>query len=99
MSMGRSASIAELKILRALLDQPTRQHYGLELIKSAGVSSGALYPILARLEENGVVEGEWEEIDESLEGRRKRRYYRLTAKGGLRARSEIESGGESQASR
>ena len=79
--MGRSPSLSYLKLLRALLDDPLGPHYGLELIERSGVKAGALYPLLARLEEEGLVVGEWENIDESVVGRRKRRYYRLTGVG------------------
>jgi PadR family transcriptional regulator, regulatory protein PadR len=67
-----------LKVLRAFLDGPTDPQYGLDLIKRAGVSAGSLYPILSHLEEDGWAESRWEQIDESAEGRRKRRYYTLT---------------------
>lgn len=73
--------MATLEVLRAFLDQPTGQHYGLQLMRTTGVKAGALYPILSRLEADGLVAGEWEGIDEAAEGRRRRRYYRLTALG------------------
>jgi PadR family transcriptional regulator PadR len=81
-SMGRATpSMATLKVFRSLLEVPTAGRYGLELIDSSGVKAGALYPILNRLERDGLVEGVWEDIDERREGRRRRRYYRLTAAG------------------
>jgi|HubBroStandDraft_6_1064221.scaffolds.fasta_scaffold33731_2 PadR family transcriptional regulator PadR len=84
--MERNTSLATLKVLRALLDNISPKHYGLELSERSGVTTGALYPILSRLEADGWVEGEWEDIDESLAGRRRRRYYRLTGLGEIRAR-------------
>jgi PadR family transcriptional regulator, regulatory protein PadR len=72
--------MAQLRILQVLLSS-TQECYGLELMKSAKVSSGVLYPMLARLEDKGIIEGRWEDIDESEEGRRRRRYYRLTGEG------------------
>jgi DNA-binding PadR family transcriptional regulator len=74
-------SLATLKVLRAFLDDPAGQAYGLELIDRTGVKAGALYPILSRLEDQGWVRGEWEVIDEAVAGRRRRRYYRLTDSG------------------
>jgi PadR family transcriptional regulator PadR len=69
------------RVLAALLRQPAEQRYGLELSKEAGLASGTIYPILARLERAGWVSSEWEHIDTSAEGRRARRYYRLTGEG------------------
>lgn len=89
--MGRNASLSELRVLRALLDRPREPLYGLEIMSRAGVSSGVLYPILARLEERRVVEGEWEDIDESSAGRRRRKFYRLTGEGETAARALIAS--------
>jgi DNA-binding PadR family transcriptional regulator len=43
--------------------------------------AGTLYPILDRLEREDWVTTELEEIDESSEGRRRRRYYALTPDG------------------
>jgi DNA-binding MarR family transcriptional regulator len=74
-------SLASLKVLRAFLDDPGGQHYGLRLIGATGVKAGSLYPILSRLEGDGLISGEWESIDEAAEGRRRRRYYKLTALG------------------
>jgi PadR family transcriptional regulator PadR len=56
------------------------------------VGSGTLYPALTRLEDQGWVTGEWEQIDESAAGRPARRYYRLTAAGveaAKKARDEL----------
>jgi len=74
-------SLATLKVLRALMDDPAGQAYGLELIDRTGVKAGALYPILSRLEDQGWVRGEWEVINEAVAGRRRRRYYHLTDDG------------------
>lgn len=40
-------------------------------------SDGMLYPVLRRLEQEGLVEGEWR----TVESGRRRKYYRLSAKG------------------
>jgi PadR family transcriptional regulator, regulatory protein PadR len=68
-------------VLKVLLDNPMTAHYGLEIARRVGLPSGTTYPILARLEQAGWVASEWEEIDQAAEGRRRRRHYRLTAKG------------------
>jgi len=76
-------------VLKVLLDDPTRDHYGLEVASAAELKSGTLYPILARLEKAGWITSSWEDIDESAEGRRRRRYYRLTATGESEARAAV----------
>lgn len=40
---------------------------------------GTLYKALARLEREGLLTSRWEEIDASVEGRPRRRLYRVTA--------------------
>ncbi len=73
-------------VLRALLEDPTVDRYGLEVSAATGLPSGTLHPILARLEHLGWVESDWETIDPMKEGRPRRRYYRLTADGLASAR-------------
>jgi len=70
-------------VLRVLLDDPLGEHYGLEMSKAARLPGGTLYPILARLEREGWVTSDWEELDEHKAGRRRRRYYRLTPDGAV----------------
>src|SRR5436309_365796 len=83
-------TIPTMRVLKALLDEPTKAHYGLEMAKAAKLPGGTIYPILARLETAGWVTGEWEDIDPATEGRRPRRYYRLTRLGTLSAQEELE---------
>jgi PadR family transcriptional regulator, regulatory protein PadR len=78
-------------VLNALFRDMRGEKYGLEVAKEARLPSGTIYPILARLEAAGWLESGWEDIDESAEGRRKRRYYRLTGHGISEARRAIES--------
>jgi PadR family transcriptional regulator, regulatory protein PadR len=87
--MGRRPSGQTLDVLAAFLEDPTKPKYGLELSRSARLPSGTIYPTLARLEQRGWVTSEWEEIDEAKEGRRRRRYYRLTGEGERAARREL----------
>ena len=37
-------------VLRALLAEPTQEMYGLQICQAAGLPSGTIHPILARLE-------------------------------------------------
>ena len=55
--------------------------YGYAMIHSFGemgyeVEESTLYPLLRRLEKNGLIQGEWD-----VTGARPKKYYRVTAKG------------------
>jgi DNA-binding PadR family transcriptional regulator len=76
-------------VLRALLADPTAEYYGAEIGEAAGLMSGTVHPILARLESLGWVESRWEDVDPRAAGRPARRYYRITADGAERARTEL----------
>lgn len=65
----------------AVLSQLAEHKYGYELIDSlAGqgmvIDQGTLYPLLRRLEEQGLLQSEW-----NVEGARPRRYYVLSPDG------------------
>ena len=69
--------------------------YGYEIIKqvkrlSGGDlewSGGMLYPLLHRLEKDGLIDGYWELTDEG----RRRKYYRLTDRGRRQMSADRES--------
>lgn len=79
-------------VLRALLADPGREVYGREVMQRAGLASGTVYPILARLEAEGWVKSRAEVIDKRAEGRPARRYYKLTPKGTEKARAAVARG-------
>ena len=68
-------------VLRALLEEPKRQLYGLEICSATGLPSGTVHPILARFEALGWLDSAWEQVDPREKGRPRRRYYRLNANG------------------
>ena len=68
-----------VRVLDVLLDDPTSEHYGLAVANAAGLRSGTLYPIMARLEKAGWLESRWE-TDDTARGPR-RRLYRFTTLG------------------
>ncbi len=72
--------------LAALLDDPQRERYGLELALDAGLAPGTIYPILVAFERVGWLTSHEEDIDPSAEGRPRRRYYVLTGAGVAAAR-------------
>ena len=78
------------RVLAVLYERLDGEQYGLELSKASGVSNGALYPILDKLEDGGLIVARWEALDEHAAGRRRRCYYRLTAAGINFARQELE---------
>ena len=68
-------------LILAVLGQLRAEHYGYTLRKAlaeAGVEidEGALYPMLRRLETQGLLTSEWREED-----KRNKRFYRLSADG------------------
>lgn len=84
---GLRMTIPTQLVLRALLAEPTLEMYGLQICKQAGLPSGTIHPILARLErEHGWLTSRWEDINPEVEGRPRRRYYRLTEGGAESAR-------------
>ena len=57
-------------------------HYGFDVMDATNLPSGTVYPILRRLEREGLVTSEWEaEGVAQSEQRPPRRYYELTRDG------------------
>jgi PadR family transcriptional regulator PadR len=81
---------ATVAVLRALLAEPSREMYGLEVCAAAGLPTGTVHPILARLEKMEWLTSEWEEVDTRAEGRPRRRYYRLSERGAMRAQAAVD---------
>src|SRR5437763_16736030 len=81
MPSGPRMTMPSQLVLQILLEDPQRELYGRELGQAAGLPSGTVHPILARLEGMRWLESRWEQIDPSAEGRPARRYYRLTPEG------------------
>jgi len=76
------------RALLAFLEAPRDWRYGYDLMKVADLSSGTLYPLLARLTEDGWLESRWGESE--FPGKPPRQLYRLTATGRVRARQALE---------
>ena len=86
---GPRMTIPTQLVLRALLTDPMRELYGVEIGAAAGLPSGTVHPILARLEGLRWLESRWEDIDTRAAGRPARRYYRFTAAGVGEARAAL----------
>jgi PadR family transcriptional regulator, regulatory protein PadR len=74
-------TLQTLAVLNVLLEDPATHRYGLEISKGAGLATGSIYPILARLEQAGWLTSDWEDVQPSTAGRPRRRFYQLTAIG------------------
>lgn len=77
-------------VFQAFLDTHGGETYGFEIAQATGLPSGTIYPILRRLEDDGVLSARWGVVEASGQ-RRRRRYYALTAKG-HRTAQEATSG-------
>ena len=88
MSRPQNASRQTRLLLTAMLEQPRAWHYGYELSKTTGLTSGTLYPLLMRLSDRGLLDSEWR--DPQRNGRPARHAYRLTV-GGLQLARESQS--------
>ena len=83
-STPTDALVQELRrgtVVMAALTQLYEPQYGYSLLKRLAekgfeVDQGTLYPMLRRLEENGLLESDW-----IVEGSRPRRYYKLSPLG------------------
>jgi DNA-binding PadR family transcriptional regulator len=79
-----------LRVLQALVRDPSAGHYGLELCEATGLPSGTVYPIVARLERALWLESAWEDPEQHVkEGRPRRRYYILTRDGAAKAHNAL----------
>ena len=57
-------------------------HYGFDIMDATGLPSGTVYPILRRLDREGLLASTWEEhAVAQREQRPPRRYYEITAAG------------------
>ncbi|KAA9132622.1 PadR family transcriptional regulator [Marinihelvus fidelis] len=68
-------------IVLAVLGQLRREHYGYSLRKALAdqglsVEEGTLYPLVRRLEQQGLLASEWR-----VENKRRKRFYRLSDEG------------------
>jgi PadR family transcriptional regulator PadR len=70
-----------LKVLKLFIEKPLDGKSGADISRKLNISSGTLYPLLARLENAGWMASEWEKIDPAEAGRPRRRFYKLTGHG------------------
>lgn len=66
---------ATARVLQALAEG---LRYGFDIAAATGLRGGTVYPILPRLEDEGLVSSSWEDVEIGRrEGRPARKYYRL----------------------
>jgi PadR family transcriptional regulator PadR len=84
-------------VLRALLAEPSKERYGLELCEMVGLPAGTIYPIVTRLEvQYGWLESRWEDPDVDHPSRPRRRYFRLTPDGAEKAKAALSAAASSK---
>jgi PadR family transcriptional regulator PadR len=81
-----NASRQTRRLLAAMLAQPRSWRHGYELAKETGLTSGTLYPLLMRLNEQGLLDACWKESDQP--GKPPRHMYRPTTSGLALARGQ-----------
>lgn len=77
-------------LLSTLLQQPENWFHGYDLSRITGLKSGTLYPLLMRLNDNGLLAARWSQPTQP--GRPPRHEYRLTPTGLTLARDQVQSG-------
>jgi DNA-binding PadR family transcriptional regulator len=77
--MARSLSSATALVLDALA---RGNRHGFDILDATGLASGTVYPILRRLEQDGLATSRWESARVAQQEQRPpRRYYVLTREG------------------
>ena len=79
MTRSRKPSRQAIDVLGALVRRGDAWSYGYDIARETELKSGSLYPILARLADQGLLEARWEQ--EVGLGRPPRHLYRLTSAG------------------
>jgi PadR family transcriptional regulator, regulatory protein PadR len=79
MARSPNSSRQTRELLAVMLGKPRMWHYGYELSRDTGLSSGTLYPLLIRLSDQGLLESHWQEAERP--GKPPRHVYRLTSEG------------------
>ena len=86
--MARRLGFTTVTVLKAVRDG---HRYGADIMDATGHGGGTVYKILRRLEERGLVRGEWEDAEVAeAERRPRRRYYGITREGTERLRAALD---------
>jgi DNA-binding PadR family transcriptional regulator len=80
--VSRIVSEPGARVLSYFLTEPGKARYARDILIAAELKSGALYPMLRRFEQRGVLEAQWESLDVATrEGRQPRVEYQLSDDG------------------
>ena len=83
-------TLQTIQVLNLMRHDADVEWYGLQIANAAGLKSGSVYVVLARLEQAEWLTSRWEEIDPVAEGRPRRRLYKLTGEGLRAATAAVE---------
>lgn len=84
----RPTGIGTSLVMRAISEG---HRHGADIMAETGQGGGTVYKVLRRLEQRGLVHGEWEDAGIAERERRpRRRYYRLTGAGRLELGEAME---------
>jgi PadR family transcriptional regulator PadR len=77
--MARQLSVAALSVLHAVASGTS---HGFDIIDATGLPGGTVYPALTRMEREGLLVSDWEDVEDArAEKRPPRRNYRATKQG------------------
>jgi PadR family transcriptional regulator PadR len=77
-------------LLATMAEHPRVWQHGYDLSKQTGLKSGTLYPLLIRLNDQGLLDSRWEEPER--QGMPPRHAYKLTPNGLAFARTQAAPG-------
>lgn len=88
MGRQRRLSFTAFSVLYAMANG---HRYGFDIMDATGLPSGTVYPVLSRLERDGLVASRWEdETRATSEGRPVRRYYEVSREGRAALRESVD---------
>jgi len=84
----RRLSFTAFSVLYAMANG---HRYGFDIMDATGLASGTVYPVLGRLERDGLVTSRWEdETRATSQGRPARRYYEVSGEGRAALREAVD---------
>ena len=92
MRRRRKPSRQAISLFGAMLSGPGTWRHGYDLTRQTGLPSGTLYPLLMRLEDEGLLESEWQPA--ARPGLPARHAYRLTRAGVAFAHACVDASAE-----
>jgi DNA-binding PadR family transcriptional regulator len=88
MGRQRRLSFTAFSVLYAMANG---HRYGFDIMEATRFASGTVYPVLSRLERDGLVESSWEDEKRARrEGRPPRRYYEVSGEGQVALREAVQ---------